>query len=335
MDFWLIAFGWREVNILYTVNNDFMPQLAAGICSICENNKDANHVDFYVFGDGIASDNKEILSRFVAGYGRHIHFIDIDGSMVAASFGVDTGAWNGIVMARLLIARLLPQDIDKVLYLDGDTIVRGSLLDLWDNNPAEGVLSMVMEPTASRLRRKELGIEQFPYFNAGVLLVDLKKWRENDAETRILDYCTKNGSCLFANDQDAINVVLSEEIDAIPPKYNASNVFSYYPYSFLHRLMPQFSSEKEYMDAREDPVIVHYLGEERPWRKGNTHVYRREYSKYLSMTPFADTALEAGWEMYFVLWRLFNVATKHFPSLRYKVIDCLIPSFLKLKSRAK
>lgn len=323
------------MNILYTVNNDFVPQLATGICSVCENNRDLEIIQLYVFSDGITAENKNILYGFVKKYGREIQFIDIDGFMGTAGFSLDTGGWNEVIMARLLMARLLPNEVDKVLYLDADTVVRGSLRTLWDEHPGHGILSMVMEPTASMARRKRLGIGCFPYFNSGVLLVDLEKWRKSGVELSILDYCAKNGDNLVASDQDAINVVLSGKIDAIPAKYNASNIFSYYPYKFLHRLMPEFSDEEEYIEARDNPVIVHYLGEERPWRKGNTHAYRSEYEKYLSKTPFSGALPEKGWEMYFILWKTFNALTKFFPSLRYRVIDCLIPCFLELRSRKK
>lgn len=323
------------MNILYTVNNDYVPQLATGICSVCENNRDFEILRFYIFSDGISAENKNILSGFVKKYGRDIQFIDIDGFMDAVGLSLDTGGWNEVIMARLLMAGLLPDEVDKVLYLDADTVVRRSLRALWDEHPVRGILSMVMEPTASRARRASLGIERFPYFNSGVLLVDLKKWRKNGVESSILDYCSKNGDSLVASDQDAINVVLAGKIDAIPPKYNASNIFSYYPYRFLHRLMPEFSDEEECVEARDNPVIVHYLGEERPWRKGNTHAYRSEYEKYLSKTPFSGTLPEKGWEMYFVLWKAFNAVTKFFPSLRYKVIDGLIPFFLEFRSHKK
>lgn len=323
------------MNILYTVNNNFVPQLATCICSVCENNRDSENIQFYVLSDGVSSANKDALSRFVDGYGRAIQFIDIDGFMSAVGLELDTGGWNEVIMARLLMARLLPDGVNKVLYLDADTVVRRSLLDLWDENPVRGVLSMVMEPTASKPRRENLGIGHRPYFNSGVLLVDLKRWRKEGVETKILDYCSKNGDVLVASDQDAINVVLAEEIDAIPPKYNASNIFSYYPYNFLNRLMPAFSSEEDYIEARDNPVIVHYLGEERPWRNSNTHVYRSEYEEYLSKTPFSNTPPEKGWELYFILWRIFNALVRFFPSLRYRIIDGLIPFFLDFRSRKK
>ena len=322
------------MNILYTVNGGYVPQLAAGICSVCENNKQVDDLSFYVLTVDVSVENKELIRGFVQRYGRSIFFIDIDGFMETLGFELDTGGWNEIILARLLMARLLPGDVERVLYLDADTIVRKSLHELWVSSfPKRGILSMVVEPTASKGRRSDLGIKDYPYYNSGVLLVDLSRWRKAKAERRILEYCAEKGDSLVASDQDAINVVLRDEIEPIPPQYNASNVFMYYPFEFLHELMPAFSDINAYKEAKSDPVIVHFLGEERPWRKGNTHPFREDYYRYLSKTPFSETPLEGGWGLYFMAWRLFNLATKSFPSARYRIIDGLIPCFLKIRSR--
>lgn len=323
------------MNILLTIDNNFVPQLSANICSICENNEDLDTISFYIFDNGITPENKNSLTRFTEEYGRVITFIPIVGFMDELGFEFDTSGWNEIVLARLLMANFLPKTVTRILYLDGDTIARGSLKALWETDIEGYTLGAVMEPTANKKRRECLGIANRPYYNAGVLLVNLTNWRKTQAENRILDYCKNNSSKLFANDQDAINVVLANEILPLSPTYNFSNIFIYYPYKTLDKLMPGFSDDMELPRAKKDPCIVHYLGEERPWRKGNTHPFGSDYDYYLSKTPWKDTPKEEGWTLYFVLWKAFNAATRHAPRLRFAIIDSLIPLFVSQKAKRK
>jgi lipopolysaccharide biosynthesis glycosyltransferase len=94
-----------------------------------------------------------------------------------------------------------------------------------------------------------------------------------------------------------------------------------------------YVTKEVYDESKAHPAIIHYLGEERPWRKRNTHPYRKEYKTYLSKTQWADTPDETGWGLYFFCFRIFNFVTKPFPSLRYRIIDSLIPAFQRRRAK--
>ena len=92
--------------------------------------------------------------------------------------------------------------------------------------------------------------------------------------------------------------------------------------------------EKEvFEDAVKNPTIIHYLGEERPWRIGNHHRYRKDYLYYLNKTPWKNQGLEKGWKFYFICWDIFNFVTKPFPGLRYKIVNALIPAFINKRAQ--
>ena len=323
----------KRINIIYTLNDKFVPQVAAGICSVCENNKSAK-ITFYLISDGITEQNQQKLRDFVKTYGQDANIIEIGDLSKYIDFDFDTTGWNSIVLARLVLDKLLPNTVDRILYLDGDTIVRGDLRDLYDIDMGKSVIGASIEPTASRKHKAALDIEGL-YYNAGVLLIDLKKWRKEKTGQRILDYYAEHGGKLFANDQDAINGALKGEIYTLAPKYNFCNIYMQYPYRYLKKLVAptEYFSPTEFEDSIKNPVIIHYLGEERPWRESNTHKYRADYKKYLAMTPWKDTPDDTGWNTYFLCWRIFNTITKPFPALRYKIIDSLIPIVLKLRAR--
>ena len=325
----------KNLKIIYTLNDKFVPQVAAGICSVCENNKEMDSIDFYLINTDITEKNKKALTKFTEGYNRNVRFIKLGNIEDYIDFEFDTTGWNSIVLARLLIDKLLPADVEKALYLDGDTIVRGSLLELWNTNLSKYVLAASIEPTINKKRKADLGLADSSYCNAGVLLINVEKWRKEKAEKTILDYYKAHEGKLFANDQDAINGSLNKKILRVLPKYNFYNIFYQYPYWFLKSLMKptKYFDKKDFKECKKNPVIIHYLGEERPWRRGNHHKYRKDYEKYLNMTPWKGENYEDGWKLYFVCWYIFNFCMKPFPHLRYKIIDTLIPVFMNHRAK--
>lgn len=324
------------MNILYTFNDKFVPQVAAAITSVCENNKDIEDICFYLMVLNVTSENKEKLETYIHSYNREVCFIELKDINQYFDFSFDTTGWSPIVLARLLIDRLLPDSVQRILYLDGDTIVRGSLKDLWDTDLKGCAIGASLEPTYAHDKKGLIGLKGMPYYNAGVLLIDLANWRNNNVGEKIISFYSSYNGRLFSNDQDAINGSQKGKIYTLSPKYNYYNIFDQYPYSFLSRLCDYSYVDKEMFDeARENPVIVHYLGEERPWRIGNHHRFKSDYDQYLNMTPWKGMNYEEGWRTYFVCWDIFNTVTKPFPSLRYHIINALIPSFLKLRARKK
>ncbi len=323
------------MNIVYTLNDKFVPQVAAGIVSLCENNKACDRINFYVVSSGISLKNKRELEKLVKKYERFIDIIELGDVEQYFDFEVDTNGWNPIVLARLLLDKILPKEVHRVIYLDGDTIVRRDIWDLWNFNLDGKTLGMSIEPTIDKKRIKILNLGDFPYCNAGVILIDLDRFKKIEAGRRIIEYYRKYDGKLFANDQDAINGSMKEEIQIISPKYNFYNIFTQYSYRFLCKIMkPKKYIDKEmFMDAKADPAIIHYLGEERPWRKWNTHKYKKDYEKYLRMTVWKDTPFEEGWLLYFTCFKIFNTLTKPFPMIRHKIINSLIPTFMKIRKK--
>lgn len=323
------------MDIFYTIDNNFVPQLAANISSVATNHKGSEDIVFHVFSRGISNRNQHVLKELACSLDQEVELYDITQFTDRIGFDFDTTGWNDIVLARLLMSEFLPVELHRVIYLDGDTIVLGDIVDLWERELSGKTLGMVCEPTADLGRRRDLGIDGYIYHNAGVLLVDLDRWRSLNYQSKILKYCKSNASHLLANDQDALNVVLKDDICTLSPRFNYSNVFDYYNYNYLNKLMPCFTSAGDYYESKRHPVIVHFLGEERPWREGNTHRFRDEYHHYLNMTPWRDSKDEQGWRLYFLAWRVFNCLTKLFPSLRYGIINSLIPTFMKYRARVR
>ena len=324
------------MNIVYTTNDGFVPQVSACMTSVYENNKDAKELNIFVVAVNMSKEYQKILKSIAKKYHRVCNIIELNDIRGLFDFDVDTLGWHITVLARFFFDKLLPEWVEKVISLDGDTICLRSLKELWEIDMSKNVIAGSLAPTKRTRAINELGLtENDPYINAGVLLINLKKWRKEKTGERIINYYKEHNGRLSANDQDAINASMKDEIYILPPKYNFYNIFRQYPYRFMKKLMwkvPYFS-KKEYMESVRNPVIIHYLWEERPWRAWNHHKYKDDYKKYLWMTYRKDTPDEKWWRLYFVCWYIFNFVMRPFPSFRYKIINYLIPKFMAYRKR--
>lgn len=322
------------MHILYTLNDKFVPQVAAWICSVCENNEKWA-ITFHIMSAWITEKNKNELKKLASKYNNELFIYELKPLEEYFDFKFDTNWRNQIVLARLLVDKILPDNVDKLLYLDWDTIVRWNLKELFETDMWEKSIGMSIEPTYDKTRKDNLWLHIYPYCNAWVIFINMKRFRDIKAWMIIIDYYRQHDWQLFANDQDAINASMKDEIYILPPKYNFFNIFRHYPYWFLKKLMwkvPYFS-KKEYMESVENPVIIHYLWEERPRRAWNRHKYRADYKKYLWMTYRKDNPDEKWWRLYFLCWYIFNFIMNPIPQLRYKIINYLIPYFLDYRKR--
>lgn len=323
------------MNILFTLNDSFVPQVATCMCSIFENNKSAENITVYLIGERISQENQNKLKGFAKSYDRKVCIISINNIEDYIDFDFDTNGWSSIILARLFLDKLLPQEVDRILYLDGDTLVLEDLGSLFYSDLGDKVIGMCPEPTVDKSRKEFLALKEYHYHNSGVLLIDLKKWRREEIGKKVIEFYQFHEGKLFAPDQDALNGALKEQIFTLPISFNYFNIYDVYPYKTLSELSKptKFISQEDFNYFRKAPTIIHYLGEERPWRKGNTHRFKKEYLYYLHKTPWKDTPMEEGWQLYFVCFRIFNIVMKPFPMLRYKIINSLIPSFMKYRKK--
>lgn len=323
------------MNLLYTFDNNYVQHAIASMVSICRTNSWDKDLTFYALIDSLTEKNLHVLKSLADSYPCTVITTEINGFMSSFIPGFDTKGWNEVIMARLLVNRFIPHDIDRILYLDGDTIVRGSLKEIWETDLEEYCVGAVVEPTVSKETKRRLGLENSLYFNSGVLLIDLNRWREKQIEEKLLSLCAHNGNKLTAGDQDALNMTLGGSFKVLSPTYNYANSFYYYPYRIIaeSEKSSEFISEREFRSIQTNPIIVHYLGEDRPWRRGNTHRFASDYWKNVELSPYAPYATEEeGWELYFRAWRIFNTLVFPFPRIRLWILRALIPLFLQYRA---
>jgi lipopolysaccharide biosynthesis glycosyltransferase len=324
------------MDILYSLNDKYVCHMAASLCSLCEHNEKAQEITFHIISCGITDESKEQITDLASRYQRAVAFYEIGDVRKKLDAQIDTKGFDVSVLSRLFVGSCLPETVEKVLYLDCDTIIVDDLAPLFETDFGNSILAGCAEPVVTKSRRPILSMpENADYYNSGVLLFNLPLWRKENCEKTVLTYFLSHQDIIVATDQDALNACFYDRILTLPPKYNYGSYHIYYPYRLLKKLSGQapYVTKEVYDESKAHPAIIHYLGEERPWRKGNTHPYRKEYKTYLSKTQWADTPDETGWGLYFFCFRIFNFVTKPFPSLRYRIIDSLIPAFQRRRAK--
>ncbi|MBR4319625.1 MAG: glycosyltransferase family 8 protein [Oscillospiraceae bacterium] len=290
-------FNSRELHIVYASDNRFAEILGVSVISLYENNQSMKKIYVYVLDSGISEENKEKLRSVSRKYQRdEIQFISARNISQILSVDVSTDRGSLSQYARLFISRDLPQNLERVLYLDCDIIINDSLFELWNLN-MKGKIIAALKDAFSRQYRKN--IELHPddvMFNSGVMLVDLKRWAEFKTEQKLLAFIKRHNGVIQQGDQGALNAVLSKETYCFHPKFNSVTIFYDFTYEemLIYRRPVHFYSERTIQEAKEHPVIIHYttsFTSLRPWIQGSQHPYKDKWLDYKKKSPWADALL--------------------------------------------
>lgn len=232
------------------LSSDFIysPYLAVVIKSVCENTNSS--INFYILDCGIGNTFKKILTNLVSQYNDTIEFIN----PAPQNIFNECRAINHISKAayiRLLIPDLKP-DIDKAIYLDVDIVFNTDIAELFNQDLKDYIIGAVYGDSDEYyyydiLTKKTLGIDiKHHYFNSGVLLIDCKKWRENNITQKLNETYDRYNSRMMHHDQDLLNILFSTN-------------------NYFH-LNIKFNSTANNISETNLNAIYHYIGAVKPWQ---------------------------------------------------------------------
>lgn len=197
---------------------------------------------------------------------------------------------------RLLLSRILPDNIEKIIYLDSDLVILGDLNELWQMEIANNYVMAAQDcgiPVVSApygiKKYNELGISPTQkYFNAGVLVMNISKWRSEDIDVKLFKYLETHREFVQHHDQEAMNAVFAGAWGEISPQWNQTPLL--FGYSSWNESPYQ---ELDYSNAVNNPYIVHYASTAKPWNSFEQHPRRNLFFEYLDMTAWS------GWRLNF------------------------------------
>ena len=282
-----------KIDIVACTDKWFVMPTGVMMYSVCVNNPDVDIVFHVIHDDSVTSKDRRDLEETVTVFkGKSIAFYHVDVTKFPSFPNITM--LSHVTQAcyyRLMLPEILPKSIRKVLYLDGDIIVRHSLLPLWDTNLKDNAVGAVPDGSEGNLEfYHRLNIPpQLGYFNAGVVLINLEYWREHNVVKDFFRILQEYAGKLKFHDQDVLNIVFSNNKVVFPIKYNLTSgsleKIPHYDYK---------KYEREVEEARKDPVIVHFT-EEKPWAgylRHPRHPFANTFFKYQSQTRWKGVKID-------------------------------------------
>lgn len=270
------------INIVISSDNNYAPYLTTLLGSTFVNAAKEDKFQIFVLDGGISEKNKSKISQFVIRYNAKIDFIRVDEKefkdsciLVESSKHITLPTYF-----RFAVARLLPKELSKVLYLDIDLIVTSSLRTLYSTDISNHFAAVVEDTfndcmvISQKLKLKN------KYFNAGVMLINLDKWREDNLEKKCLDnaIAIRNDICFL--DQDVLNYTLDGKVKYLSFKYNLQQT------AFHFTKQDVIGDDLE--QSKAAPIIIHYSGHIKPWDMAFTswHPLTKAFYRYWVISPY-------------------------------------------------
>lgn len=285
----------KQLNVLYQANDKYAPYAGVSILSLLQNNKEFDDITIYMLDDDISEENLNKIDQTVKEYGRK--FIVMDTKPVYKLLdeaGAPKFRDSYTTYYKLFVLNQLPEDMERILYIDCDAIVCGNLYDLEDYDFGGKSFAMAISIYHNGYRKLVGFKEDDIAYNAGIMYFDLKAWRKNNCTDRLIEG-TKNFQMLkFAPDQTLSILVLRDDLTSIDLKYNFNTIYSLHSQKDIYRIYESADamhySQEDIDKAFEDVRIYHFITLQvgKPWEKGNIHPQKVIWDKYFSQSKWKD-----------------------------------------------
>jgi lipopolysaccharide biosynthesis glycosyltransferase len=171
--------------------------------------------------------------------------------------------------SSLFVGDLMPSEVTRCIKVDTDVIFRRDVTELWRTPLGNHVIGAVSDPGDEAVKRyqKRLGLKEQRYFNAGIQLIDLTRWRARNVRDRALKIAEQIGDALILHDQDALNCALEGDWLALDWHWN------------VWVIDPEL--------RKDSAAVIHYMGAPKPWHADYDRRFQTAFVESLDRTPFA------------------------------------------------
>jgi len=280
--------------VVFASDDTFALPLGVAVYSLLENAHPDTQLHIFILDDGISDRNAERLKRVIdrSRPQTPVTWIEVAAttsnraalptSTLRTSHRISETAYQ-----RLLIPSLLPHSYSRAVYLDVDVTVECDLAPLRDHSFGGASTLAVRDykiQTVSHskglARYQEFGLDpDTPYFNSGVLVMDLDEWRRKDVRTQALQYVARHHDVMNACDQEALNAVLVDDWNELDPRWNRQTDFwrreTWPPSSFADEVKAKQTA------LESAPYIDHFTGSTKPWSILGTSRSTTRFMQYL------------------------------------------------------
>jgi lipopolysaccharide biosynthesis glycosyltransferase len=297
------------ISVVCALDDRYIKPMAAMVCSLLSNLSIDCKLQLFIIDGGITAENRSKFAGRIDPAICQLNWLEISSASVQMMKRFKISSHLSIATYyRLLLADLLPGDLDKVIYLDCDLLIQGNLKELWQIDigdhavlAAQDLGVVKISDQYGLINYRELGIsDNAKYFNAGVLVVNLEKWRTESIGLQILEYLQTHRQYIRFHDQDGLNAILAGKWQAIDCTWNQMPALRRNYKSWEDSPL----SREEYYQAMHRPQIIHFASSEKPWNS-LMHPHSRLYYYYLDQTAWHGWRFPWWKAMYYKAKRIF------------------------------
>jgi lipopolysaccharide biosynthesis glycosyltransferase len=277
----------KDKYIACSVDSNYQEHLFVMLTSFIDRNK-KNKFHFFILLEDASEQFSSDLYRF---FDKQIYNISFEFIFIKDKL-LDEVVINGHVSRaayyRILLPKILPYSISKLLYLDLDIVIMKDISSLWlielNNYSHLGIKNLGI----NEMYKNNLGMKsESEYFNSGVMFINLSWWRKNKVYEKSLFFMRNHFELIRFWDQDVLNIVLEGKWKEMPFEFNAQE-------QIFRKDMQNLYLDKTKVMAYFNPTIIHYTGggSSKPWFKECRHLLKNEYVYYFYKSRVFHNSLD-------------------------------------------
>lgn len=266
-------------NIVLVANEEYVQHAGVMLTSLFSKNK-GRHFRVFFLTDGISHVSQHRLEVLCSSFNSRLSIYEPEKNLLSNGRRIDikslnAGRWNPMIFYKLFIPSILPQDVDRCLFLDADMVINNDIAELYNINLCTNVIGGV-EDSYIFEHKSSLGLDPQNdcYINSGVMVCDIKKWRELEKVSPIFDF-TLSVRDIIHNEQDVLALYFKGAIKYLPFKWNVVGWYYFRDPFFQKQPIP------EILEARSCPGIIHYCLCVQPWFSDSDSPHAYAYIHYL------------------------------------------------------
>jgi len=287
----------KSVNLMVVSDEEYAVHACTCIYSALKNTSGA--IKIYLIDDGISREKWKVIKGICEKRSAKMKKIEFEKNI--DSFARESKHLAKSAYIRLFITDLIPSKEKRVIYLDADMIVESDLRTLWnvslEGNSTAAVQDFGIPQIGARggvEHASELGLDYSEdYFNSGLMLINLERWREKGIGSKAIDYLKRYDEDVSWADQEALNVVLDGDWLSLNRRWNVPPFILNMDYwEYLEQMG---EAEEKETSVPVPPAVIHFAGVHKPWKFGADVVWQDRYFHYLRDSGWFDSEMDWLW----------------------------------------
>ncbi|MBG9983095.1 glycosyltransferase family 8 protein [Aerococcaceae bacterium DSM 111020] len=270
----------KMIELLFTLDDGYVEPLKVALLSIYLNNQE-DSFRIWLIHQSLSKQTIQKINHMCDQFNFEFNAIKIEGSQWGNA--PTEKRYPKEMYFRLLAGDYLPAFLKKVLYIDPDTLIINTLRPLWEKDLEGKMLAAAshvgLVDVTTPLNKLRLDLDH-PYYNSGVLLIDLELARHNIHWQDISDILDKYGKFALLPDQDVLNYLYGDDILWIPEEYWN------YDARFYHSYYARSKGEYDIHWVMKNTSILHFCGQPKPWNEKHSNRFTPLYLTYQNMLRF-------------------------------------------------